>query len=314
MVTLQPTSNKRKKHETKLYTLHILSTLKRLIVESLNLPLLRRGAKTIWFYIRLPLSGFQINGPAVSNPTMYTKYTTSVYTMYPHPYSVSNWYIYITKNLLWLLQPRKNISTNPPLQRFLFANICHFSSKRHQNDTKKHRSVVISESTQPHAKARDIFHDLRCRANIDFFAKQVIFLSKLHIIRKPEPWRTYFWKGFPYLTIFLGGRDLGGKVAIPRSLWFWNVISSTSNIHSSAYQNVETILSIRNNFVNIMMITKSSKFEPCFSVTSWNLKGFIRVWQWPWKEAKILSVEANQSFFWKANGTSSTCIDINLYI
>lgn len=35
------------------------------------------------------------------------------------------------------------------------------------------------------------------------------------------------------------------------------------------------------------------------------MKGFIRVWQWPWKEAEILSVEANQTFF--------SCIHINVY-
>lgn len=69
-------------HLTKRICIHFTwSTLRRLIVKSVNLPLLRRGAKTIWLYIRLPLSCFQINGPAVSKPITQTNITVHQYTL-----------------------------------------------------------------------------------------------------------------------------------------------------------------------------------------------------------------------------------------
>ena len=129
--------------------------------------------------------------------------------------------------------------------------------------------------------------------------------------------KDIFLEGISLLNHFFGGEGPRGKSRYPQifvilKCYLFNIKHPQLCI-PERWDKLEHSKQLR-KLVNIMMITESSKFEPCFSVTSWNLKGFIRVWQWPWKEAEILSVEANQSLFWKANGTSSTCIDINLYI
>ena len=86
--------------------------------------------------------------------------------------------VYIIKNPLVIVATGKKHLNQPTIAAIFVCKYMSFQLQASPNDT-KNTKLVISESTQPHAKARDIFHDLP-RANIDLFAKQVIFLSKLH--------------------------------------------------------------------------------------------------------------------------------------
>lgn len=124
--------------------------------------------------------------------------------------------------------------------------------------------------------------------------------------------KDIFLEGISLLNHFLGGEGPRGKSRYPQifvilKCYLFNIKHPQLCI-PERWDNLEHSKQLRKHHDDNQIVEIWALF------LSDIMKGFIRVWQWPWKEAEILSVEANQSFFWKANGTSSTCIDINLYI